>query len=201
VGSLHNELRRAGQLQRAALIALGVSDPDAGIERLGETLTPVIDLWSRPEWLGLLGIYRWAGRRASAALAANLSHVGVTNPTASNSIVVVEYAAVDAAATIRHFLEIRPAKTEDLAGNVFILDGRRPISVAVPRIFDRQQGTSGENAIEDLTVLGNTHGRFQAPPVLLMPGQQLVVSGATTNIAVVAMFGGTVRVALPGELE
>ena len=55
---LHNAIKFFGALQVAAKQALGVDDE--GIIRVGETLTPVADLW-RDEWAILRNARLWAG--------------------------------------------------------------------------------------------------------------------------------------------
>ena len=47
--AVHNELRRITQLQRALKIAFGLDSAEGGLERLGETLTPIVDTWAHPD--------------------------------------------------------------------------------------------------------------------------------------------------------
>ncbi len=49
MGAVHNELP-ASTLGKAIRAVLGVKEGDKTIERFGETLTPIIDLWGRPDF-------------------------------------------------------------------------------------------------------------------------------------------------------
>jgi hypothetical protein len=90
----HNELRR-GELSAAVKKALGDSR-GGGIERYSETLTPVLDPWSLPEWAFLRGERLAGGRVALAAGAATeLGQVALVSPIGLGYIVVVEQATVD----------------------------------------------------------------------------------------------------------
>lgn len=46
---IHNELRKRLTLPRALGLIAGLGHDQSGVERLGETLTPILDPWSRPE--------------------------------------------------------------------------------------------------------------------------------------------------------
>jgi len=46
---IHNELKEKPELQRALAIIAGAHPEASGVERLGETLTPILDLFARPE--------------------------------------------------------------------------------------------------------------------------------------------------------
>lgn len=60
-----------------------------GLERFGETLTPVIDLWSLPEWSYLRAETLGQVMRVAAS-GANNSAVALANPLTSRSLVVIE---------------------------------------------------------------------------------------------------------------
>lgn len=95
MGDVHNELRR-GDLSNALTAAVGDSRGRGGIERYGETLVPIIDLWRQPEWAFLRRERLSGGRMALAAGAATeLGQVALINPAGSGMIVVVEQATVD----------------------------------------------------------------------------------------------------------
>jgi len=55
----HNELQKFPALQRAIALAVGMKQEEEGVTRLGETLTPVIDFWSNPEWSFLYDEVLW----------------------------------------------------------------------------------------------------------------------------------------------
>jgi hypothetical protein len=86
---VHNELKGNQFLSRALKKALGVNDPEGGLERFSETLTPVIDLWRLPEWEYLRSERGFAESISSPAVAARFSAAGLTNPAGSNILCVV----------------------------------------------------------------------------------------------------------------
>lgn len=88
MGQQHNELRR-GEVSRALKNALG-DTRQGGLERYGETLTPAIDLWGRPEWAFLRDEHLWGFSQTVAAVVGEQGGVAVVNPAGSNRIVVVE---------------------------------------------------------------------------------------------------------------
>lgn len=67
MGQGHNELRR-GEFSRAIKALVGDSDSESGLERFGETLQPIIDLWNLPE-MHLLRGERLFGCVATTAVA------------------------------------------------------------------------------------------------------------------------------------
>ncbi len=86
MSSLHNAISYGVDLLRAFPRAIGLSD-EAGVERISETLTPVMDVWSQPEW-NFLRNERFVGLRySSAAFAAELSGVALLNPAGSNYLI------------------------------------------------------------------------------------------------------------------
>lgn len=88
--AIHNQLSR-GNWSDAVKRALGVPKDAGGIERYGETLTPTIDLWERPEWAflrsealcGLTGTVAAGG-------ATTLAAASLINPSGSNLIVTID---------------------------------------------------------------------------------------------------------------
>jgi hypothetical protein len=85
---VHNELKNS-PLPRALKKLLGVADADSGLERFGETLTPVFDMWSLPEFQYARGERSFAQSVISGAVAARFSAVALTNPATSRTIAVV----------------------------------------------------------------------------------------------------------------
>jgi len=89
VGQVHNQLQQAGQLLGGIKAALGATDSEGGIERYGETLQPIVNIWDRPEWALLRGEILFSRQVTSPALAARNSVVELVNPSTSRKIAVV----------------------------------------------------------------------------------------------------------------
>lgn len=89
---IHNGLHTNAQLLAAFRKAIGELDPSfTGVERFGETLTPVMDLWSLPEWALLRGeiLYARAPIPVPAGGAGVFSAVELVNPAGSGILAVV----------------------------------------------------------------------------------------------------------------
>ena len=84
---LHNALTR-GAISDALKRAVGDTRSQGGVERYSETLEPVLDLWSRPEWAILRDEILWGGASTQAAVAGELSFVAVINPLGSGMLTV-----------------------------------------------------------------------------------------------------------------
>lgn len=95
MGDVHNELNN-GLLSKAVKNALGVNTGESGVERFGETLTPTMDPWERPEW-GYLRSEQWFGCHVETATAPalRLPVVGLYVIPPSRAINVVEAIIVD----------------------------------------------------------------------------------------------------------
>lgn len=89
---VHNQLLRGGL---SAALRNALDAREGGIERFGETLDPVIDLWRLPEWAFLRG-ERICGAAVTvnAGAATECSAVALRNPANSGMLAVVEYAIV-----------------------------------------------------------------------------------------------------------
>lgn len=205
----HNALHNFTDLQRAYQKALGERDAQfAGIERGGETLTPVIDLWTRPEWAILRGERLGGVNRTVTAVAAEFGVIGLCNPVGSRRIITVErissrvlVAAVlamgtctDADAQAAPLGSSQQAFTRDARGGLIsqavvrygTLTGAELAAFTSQGLESRQA-----NLTTDWTIL----------PVVLPPGRALIVSSLDDNADLGVSFGFLERAALHGELE
>lgn len=85
---VHNQLTR-GPWTSALKAALGDSRNEGGIERFGETMQPVVDLWRLPEWAFLRDEVLAAGQFIVTSAAGTLSEALLLNPTDSNVMAVI----------------------------------------------------------------------------------------------------------------
>lgn len=100
MSSLHNALEQYPRLLQAFGPATGLLETEEGIVRLGETLTPTIDIWNgRREWALLRG-EQWYAKRISVAAggAGTIAAVGLGNPAGSGIAAVLMAASFAAAA-------------------------------------------------------------------------------------------------------
>jgi len=208
---VHNALPR-GTLSAALARALGDTVGEDGLERYGETLTPVLDLWRRPEWEYLRGELLAGFARSSGAVAGELSAIALVNPTGSGRVYVVEtitaYLAVQLNISVVIALEGVIAATLGVVAATSSLDTRwrDPVTGA-----DRTTGIvySGSDAVgiagqvERFTppAGANQSGRARTTlPAILQPGWGIACVGQTANNAIEISVRYRERVALPGEL-
>jgi len=95
MSNLHNELKYIGNETSGIAIALGAGETDEGVSRLGETLTPVIDIRQYPEYAFLRGERLCAQLRQQGGVAAEFSSVALVVPAASSFIAIVETVSID----------------------------------------------------------------------------------------------------------
>jgi len=206
VGLIHNALRRS-TLSRALTRAVGDSRGDAGLERYGETLTAVIDLWSQPEWAYLRGETLVGSVTVAAAVVAEFSAVALINPAASGFLVVVE--RVFAHGSIQTFALGQSTAAPLIAtlaavGSGQIRDRRnRQTANTVGQLLSGSDAGSIAASAELIAAVATTDrvGFESSLPVVLPPGQGLAVQGQTVNLQVIAAFGWRERAVLPGELD
>lgn len=203
---VHNALHRATALQDAFRKALGEGDASFnGIERAGETLTPVIDLWSLAEWAALRGEVLWTLTHDQPAVALERGFVGVRNPAASDVLVVVVGIRVDTGATLaRANLTHGVISTTDVDGSEDISprDTRFPLTGVGPMVKIHGAGavTIGNDALDQIVTPANDTREFESFPRILTPGFELRVYNNTVNLQISVTMWGYMRRALAGEL-
>lgn len=207
---LHNQLRRAW-LGDAVKKALGVhTSTEGGLERYGETLTPVMNPWGMPEWAALRGEQLCAVRSFVAGVAAEYGGVALMNPAASNSIVVVEAVSILSGAAEYVYLEIG---VDTLYSGTYLtltnpscardrrFKGLSGLSRATFRQGTDLSNTFGAQLEQSGTNTGFAPNSFTTSlPVILRPGDSLAVIGQTVNTSLTVSWGWRERVAFPGEL-
>lgn len=206
---IHNALSRAGAIQAGIRRAVGVQESEAGVERLGETLTPVMDLWSRADWAVLRGGRLCALSILQAAVVNEFGMAALRNPVGSNLLVVVERIGFDVGADMTCFLEMATVAEVDASLGTLttgsVRDRRESSS-----FFSRTQVATGTDLLSSLNagafvidrIASSTDRFFRiAPPVILPPGQCVNIVGGTSNTALVGIFAWEERALLPGEVR
>lgn len=204
MGQVHNEIRK-GTLSSAVTRALGVTRL-SGVERFGETLTPVQNIWGMPEWAILREERLKAQRINSSAVAGENSVVALVSPAGRNTIIVVEGVFVGPGTAMTVGMDVAtdvvlaaqlatanagPTQGRDtrvgLAGTTFIRSGSEA-AVAF-----------GQN-LEVIFSSATDSKYFQFLPVVLTPGFGLAIFGFTVNTAISVGFAWRERAAYAGEL-
>lgn len=203
---VHNALHHATSLQDAFRKALGEGDAAFnGIERAGETLTPVIDIWSLGEWAALRGEVLWTLTHDQPAVAAEQGFVGVRNPADSGVIVVILGIRADTGATLaRAVLNHGVISATDVDGSEDIAprDTRFPLTGVGPMVKIHGAGAAaiGNSALDQIVIPANDSREFEPVPRIITPGFELRVYNNTVNVQISVTMWGYMRRALPGEL-
>jgi len=197
MGQLHNALDR-GRLSAALKNALGASKSEGGIERYGETLTPGIDLWMRPEWALLRDEELFGVAETQAAGAAGtFPKIGVFNPATSNLLVVVflHYISPAIAGTRVELYPITVALGN--GATVKMRDRRRTVSHGAMSTFEASAAAGAD------LIFSRDWAADRTPlelPIVLPPGQGFMWRGTDDAASMQASFAGYQRVAFRGEL-
>jgi len=211
MGQQHNELLRAGAIRQAIKDALEVTEGDVGVERLGETLTPIIDIWSRAEWSQLRNEALFCTQTliVVAGGAGLFGFVQIQNPLNSGRIVVVtDYWGVSTIVTNAQLAitnTVRGATGGDFA---IQLDTRFIGAGGAVATIDPVVVSSGTSAAFGTDVplgryalpVANTWNKLLLPTIILAPGAGAVLSDGTANDNFGAVFGGYSRPMRPSEL-
>lgn len=210
MAKLHNMISR-GNWSDALKRALGVTKSEGGVERFGETMTPVVDLWELGEWAYLRGEILWTSRRLNAGpIAAESSIVAVVNPTTSKQLLVVDGAhASMTGSSINCGLVDRATLAATLTlGNPPVARDLRwsdnQLGSTLKQVnLEVWQGTDATVPINDRLETVQNSGLvadFRTPPYIVKPGFGFFLQAETVNILMLATIWGRVRPALVGEL-
>lgn len=211
MGELHNELRR-GPLSKAVTRALGMHVGAVGLERLDESLTVILDLFSRPEWDYLRGNDRYQAGVSSTAVAAQTGYCQLRNPVGSGKIIVVEQIILQDAGGAGNAYDIGLSTPNASGVSGSIVDSRRDRGLGVGTGAVSLGLASGRSDITgDGVAMANLpirvrFGAGSLPPIItipyvLAPGEALTVKDTAVNVAVGVNFIWTERTPLPGELD
>lgn len=211
---LHNQLFR-GIWSDAIKRLFGVTKSPGGIERFGETLTPNVNLWGPelPEAAYLRKDTLFWMQLFQPAVPAEFAFVGLTLPTNSNALAVVERANVRGAVALTANAGICArsviAATGTLGTAGVSRDTRyqdRPDVTPVRTVAQIESWTGSDPGntlggnVEEASTTGLLYSNYTAPPIILKPGSGFYIIAQTVNVLIVANIIGRVRAALPGEL-
>lgn len=204
----HNSLIYSVELLRAYARALGLAPEEEGVFRLGETLTPGVDLWSRPEWNFSRGELLAGDRSTAGAVVGEGSMVAYVNPSTSRKLVVIDALAATSTAAVGTGIaagiatEAQITATLASAQALFALDRRWPSLLSTSLRYSgsdptipfntrlEQRHTTVANEIEDFKLI---------VPYIIPPGHAIYVQTQLANADIVVMVRLRERVLLPGE--
>jgi hypothetical protein len=210
---IHNELRR-GPFSRATKAALGDTTAEGGVERYGETMQPVLDLWARDEFGYLRSEYLFGERLQKGADVANCGVCGIAlsnscklvaavwasgaNSTANGSLSIEPYSR-DLLAALGGAAQGNPAQARDSRNWSVASGGPVPSDL---QFWTALTGAPGLNArYEQLNFPDSEIRPFFGGPWILRPGAAIIVQTEAINQVITVNFWGWVRSALNGELS
>lgn len=199
----HNQLRQFTELVNAYARALGEREIPWGMERGGETLTPVIDLWSRPEWAYLRGENKFWAQATAGAIAAERSILALRNPVGSGVLARVTLARSILDCTVR--ISTNLAIVADTTTTGLPRDGRlasvgTDTRSRVQFITASEATANAGTTVWEITLAGDST-RILPLDYILSPGRDLRLVGVLDLTALGGGFWWDERNALAGELE
>lgn len=201
MGELHNELRHGSRLSVGIKRLLGMDGDQEGTSRVSETLTPVMDPWSRPEFALHRGeLLAWHGVD-QAAVAGQTSKTQVKNPAGSRVLFVVSgvWIRVTAAATVGFFLGVNPdLATLDAGFGMRDMRGIQPRTRTLLRHETSAAAATGNQWRQ--VFLPNTASLYVPLNIILEPGgADLGVACLVANVGFQAWYDGYERLLFQGE--
>lgn len=197
------QLKNATGLVRAFRRALGIVDP-GGVERLGETLNPTIDLWSRPEWAALQDMLYGMGYRGLAAGGAAFRSICQLwlPATAVDRIVVVTHVMANVASAICGVYNVALTSTAIAQFGLCDLRLKRQWLAGADFNFQAQlryHNGAANPADNYPRQLLYTAGLRYEVNMVVAPGTGVTITAPTDNSAMNGCFWFYERPALPGE--
>lgn len=203
MGKLHNELRR-GPWSAAISSALG-DTREGGVERFGETLTPVVNIWERPDWAVLIRHHLLYLSGFQAAVAGEFSCIVFQPPPTTNaeSILVIDRLLISGTIQCLVGYDALPAGAVELTLKDFLDQRARPAPAQRPlsRVF---QDSNAASALTGpfLRFTGGVAGSnvLEGPFILSsVQGLSLVVECGTVNTSITVTAFGRERQLMPSE--
>lgn len=195
--AVHNAIQRANELLRGLKLSFGLDSAAGGVERLGETITPIVDIFARADQCYLRAERLCFGRGTKAAAAGVRSHVQLRNPSVNYVAVVTAIQAhSETAGSVLTLHRYDPACT-DLDGELNVRDGRWGATSPACQIRSQQVavlGSAGGSLIHDYA----EHAHLEVPFVIA-PGIGYLIHPGQDNAHVSVSWYWYERPMLPGE--
>jgi len=179
-------------------LATGVGAEEDGVVRLGETLDPMVDIWSQPDWAFLRGERLWSGSLTVAAAAGLLNRVGIANPT-TNQLIRVDY--MEASCTLSDNISLRNGVSTFVGTSLCEVRDSRwgpGVGLASRLISFDTNALQGGSELRKLPSPAGLMTRFEGP-FLIAPGTMFYLVHVTANVGLTFNAAGAIRVMLPSE--
>lgn len=209
MASEHNAINQGTNLLRSFPPAVGLSPDESGVSRLGETLTPVINVWTRPDLAFLRGDRQCSGNEDPAAGAGTFASVSFLNPAGSGVIAIIE--SITVAASVAGLVRVvgrSPIGGVPGVGQVGFRDQRWG-GILAPVCVMRSTAAAippGQRLHDQLVPLNQTV-EILVTPLIIPPdtptgqGSFNIVHTTVTTPQLFVNIKWTERLALPGELR
>lgn len=204
--SLHNALKKNGDLLSGFLDIMGEDSPDVAVERLGETLTPILDPYRNVEWATLRNECLFSDFTQNAAVVGELTMFGIGLPTTSQLIMVIDSLQVRGSGFAQMILTTRAlvAATLAAAGGPKGRDFRSSFLDINRRVRGVEEWSGSDPAAfggfqEEQAIAATNYISFTTLPYVISPGFVLLVQGNTVNTSLQVQFTGRVRPSLITE--
>lgn len=198
---LHNALSYGREDAGAIAATLGMDETQEGVSRVGETLTPTLELRQYDELAFLRRCKICAGFSSRALDVGNLSYVQLLNPLGSTYIIEVTRIYLQTAVTESFILEQFTTVLATLqAGQSSARDSRWENTNVVAQLRNGIAAAAIGTPIAQIRLLAATTWACDQIHVL-HPGNSVAIRGAAVNTAVTASFFWRERLPLPRELR
>jgi hypothetical protein len=204
--NLHNQIKYGTDFLRGFSRAFGLAEDEEGPVRLGETVTPIANLFdrNRPEWAYLRQEKIFVARLVAAAGGAGVrSEVGIFNPAGSRMITVLKWIYPETAS----FIVAQPLfglQANHTVSQAVVIDARWVPTGAVPNQARTQRTVKVLGAATPVAVMWNPTNALIQPhlfEIVLPPNFHLVIQATADNAAIQEVLVGYERPAMPGELQ
>lgn len=195
---VHNGLHEYNRLLDGAARAIGEksgAQDFTGIERFGETLTPVMDLWALPEWAILRGEILFS-RAVEVTPGATFGSIELVNGASTGVLAVVLDFRTTSAGTVIVGVDSGVALGASATTQGVANDTRFPQLGAVSRCTVVTGGLAATVALPQEVI--NTNNASQRPYIII-PGKKLMIIADTVNQVVRGSLLWTERPLLPTE--
>ncbi len=180
----------------------GLDEDSGGIERLSETLQPVMDVWRLPEAGRLRREALCAGNVAVGAVAAERGRVQLRNPANSGLLVVVRQVYHSGTSSAVYLSLIQTVTDLTTVSQATFQDARwyQPNLSSWPYAV-LSSGTTNEavSNIDSALLMRTARDIFEVQ-YIIQPGWSFRAKASATNEAILLGLRWTERRALPGEL-
>lgn len=204
----HNAIRFATPLLRALARFAGLAEDEAGVSRLGETLTPVIDIWDQPDAAFLREVRLMSNGAQNDVINGVLrSGVGLANPAGSGVIATIHAIRMSAAGA-----SIGVVRTTTVAEITADLPTVQAAGAVRDRRWVSERGvlqvrlgtaTAAPQGIQldEVRWAAGVFGYAECVPVILPPGFGVTAFHSLISTAIAVGMYWSERQLLPGELE